>query len=172
MVRCFFRFIVEVKMAKATFGAGCFWGVEYFFRQIEGVVNATSGYMGGNNSQTTYEEVKQGKTGHAEVVQVEYDDSVVSYDDLLAVFWSNHNPTTLNQQGEDFGHQYRSVIFFHDQNQKELASKSLQELVKSGKWGERKIVTEIVPEQEFFPAEEYHQDYIQKNDLPSCHISY
>ncbi|RYV01997.1 peptide-methionine (S)-S-oxide reductase [Shewanella sp. OPT22] len=159
-------------MAVATFGAGCFWGVEYFFRQVEGVINATSGYMGGSSNQTTYEEVKLGETGHAEVVQVEYDESIVSYDDLLAIFWANHNPTTLNQQGDDFGHQYRSVIFFYDQFQKESAAASLHELAKSAKWGNRQIVTEIVPAQEFFPAEEFHQNYIQKNDLPSCHISF
>ncbi len=159
-------------MAVATFGAGCFWGVEYFFRQVEGVINATSGYMGGSSNQTTYEEVKKGETGHAEVVQVEYDESIVSYDDLLAVFWSNHNPTILNQQGDDIGHQYRSVIFFYDQAQKELSANSRQKLIESGKWGTRQLVTEIVPAQDFFSAEEYHQDYIQKNDLPSCHISF
>lgn len=159
-------------MAKATFGAGCFWGVEYFFRQVAGVTNATSGYMGGNNKQVTYEEVKKGGTGHAEVVQVEYDEAIVTYENLLAVFWNNHNPTTLNRQGDDIGHQYRSVIFFHDQTQKQLAVQSIKELVKSRKWGTRQIVTEIVPAQKFFAAEEYHQDYIQKNNLPSCHVSY
>ncbi|WP_133407063.1 peptide-methionine (S)-S-oxide reductase MsrA [Parashewanella tropica] len=159
-------------MALATFGAGCFWGVEYFFRQIDGVINATSGYMGGDVSKTRYEEVKAGDTGHAEVVQVEYDASVVSYEELLAVFWSNHNPTTLNQQGEDVGHQYRSVIFYHNERQRELAEKSKQELIASGKWGERSVVTEIVEKQEFIAAEDYHQNYIIKNDLPSCHISF
>ncbi|RLV61131.1 peptide-methionine (S)-S-oxide reductase [Parashewanella curva] len=159
-------------MALATFGAGCFWGVEYFFRQINGVINATSGYMGGDVSKIRYEEVKTGDTGHAEVVCVEYDDSIVSYDELLDVFWSNHNPTTLNQQGEDVGHQYRSVVFYHDELQRELAEKSKQELITNGKWGERKIVTEIVEKQEFIAAEDYHQNYIIKNDLPSCHISF
>ncbi|QSX32001.1 peptide-methionine (S)-S-oxide reductase MsrA [Shewanella avicenniae] len=159
-------------MALATFGAGCFWGVEYFFRQVPGVINATSGYMGGDNNATTYKEVKTGTTGHAEVVQVEYDESQVSYDDLLEVFWKNHNPTSLNKQGADMGTQYRSVVFFHDKTQKAQAEASKLALMRSGKWGQRQIVTEIVPAQQFHRAEEYHQDYIQKNDLPSCHIEY
>ncbi|MCL1078218.1 peptide-methionine (S)-S-oxide reductase [Parashewanella spongiae] len=159
-------------MALATFGAGCFWGVEYFFRQVNGVISATSGYMGGDETLIRYEEVKSGTTGHAEVVQVEYDESVVSYNDLLAVFWSNHNPTTLNQQGEDIGHQYRSVVFFHSEYQKELAQQSKAELIECGKWGNRIVVTEILVAQEFFAAEDFHQNYIEKNGLPSCHISF
>ncbi|MCG9696736.1 peptide-methionine (S)-S-oxide reductase MsrA [Shewanella sp. Isolate11] len=159
-------------MALATFGAGCFWGVEYFFKQIEGVTAATSGYMGGNDSQTTYEQVKAGNTGHAEVVQVEYDEQQVSYEQLLAVFWSNHNPTMLNMQGGDIGHQYRSAIFFHDKQQKTVAEKSKLDLAKSGKWGQRQIVTEIVPALTFHRAEEYHQNYLEKNNLPSCHLTY
>ncbi|QSX28473.1 peptide-methionine (S)-S-oxide reductase MsrA [Shewanella cyperi] len=156
----------------ATFGAGCFWGVEYFFRQVPGVLNATCGYMGGNNQATTYEEVKKGKTGHAEVVQVEFDPTRVSYEELLQVFWKNHNPTSLNQQGGDIGTQYRSTIFFHDKQQKAEAEESKLALARSGKWGIRHIVTEIVPLQQFHRAEEYHQDYIQKNNLPSCHLEY
>lgn len=159
-------------MAIATFGAGCFWGVEYFFRQVDGVINATSGYMGGDNKATTYKEVKTGTTGHAEVVQVEYDPDKVSYNDLLDIFWKNHNPTSLNKQGADMGTQYRSVVFFHDKSQKAAAEASKVALIKSGKWGTRQIVTEIVPAQQFHTAEEYHQDYIQKNNLPSCHIEY
>ena len=159
-------------MALATFGAGCFWGVEYFFRQVEGVLNATSGYMGGNNQATTYEEVKKGKTGHAEVVQVEFDETKVSFDALLQVFWQNHNPTSLNMQGGDIGTQYRSTIFFHDRTQKEQAEASKLALARSGKWGQRHIVTEIVPLQQFHVAEEYHQNYIINNDLPSCHLTY
>lgn len=159
-------------MALATFGAGCFWGVEYFFRQVNGVTNATCGYMGGNNEATTYKEVKKGKTGHAEVVQVEFDPAIVSYDQLLDVFWKNHNPTTLNMQGGDIGTQYRSTIFFHDREQKAAAEASKLAFARSGRWGLRHIVTEIVPLQQFHMAEEYHQNYIDKNNLPSCHIEY
>lgn len=111
-------------MAVATFGGGCFWGVEYFFRQVPGVLNATSGYMGGDDRIKRYEEVKQGNSGHAEVVQVEFDEAQVSFTELLQVFWSNHNPTSLNRQGGDIGTQYRSVIFFHSKEQKEQAEAS------------------------------------------------
>ncbi|MCK8046968.1 peptide-methionine (S)-S-oxide reductase MsrA [Shewanella sp. 1CM18E] len=159
-------------MALATFGAGCFWGVEYFFRKVNGVNDCTCGYMGGKDQFTRYQDVKQGITGHAEVVQVEFDPAVVSFDDLLAIFWQNHNPTTLNQQGGDIGSQYRSTIFFHDKTQKQQAETSKLELIKSQKWGSRAIVTEIVPCQQFHQAEDYHQDYLAKNNLPSCHISY
>ncbi|WP_372873327.1 peptide-methionine (S)-S-oxide reductase MsrA [Shewanella sp.] len=156
----------------ATFGAGCFWGVEYFFRQIPGVINATCGYMGGNDKYSRYEDVKKGITGHAEVVQVEFDPNQVSFNDLLQVFWKNHNPTSLNQQGGDIGSQYRSTIFFHDKTQKEQAEVSKLALARSGRWGTRHIVTEIVPLQSFHAAEEYHQNYLEKNNLPSCHIEY
>ncbi|GAA0782146.1 MULTISPECIES: peptide-methionine (S)-S-oxide reductase MsrA [Pseudomonadati] len=159
-------------MALATFGAGCFWGVEYFFREIKGVSNATCGYMGGKDSATTYKEVKTGTTGHAEVVQVEYDENVVSYDQLLDVFWKNHNPTQLNMQGGDIGTQYRSTIFFHDKQQKAQAEASKLAFARSGRWGMRHIVTEIVPLQTFHIAEDYHQNYLEKNNLPSCHIAY
>jgi peptide-methionine (S)-S-oxide reductase len=159
-------------MALATFGAGCFWGVEYFFRQVEGVGSATCGYMGGNNEANRYEQVKKGTTGHAEVVQVEFDEAVVSFDALLDVFWKNHNPTSLNQQGGDIGTQYRSTIFFHDREQKTKAEASKLALARSGKWGVRHIVTEIVPLQTFHVAEDYHQNYILKNNLPSCHLQY
>ncbi|MCL1137348.1 peptide-methionine (S)-S-oxide reductase MsrA [Shewanella pneumatophori] len=159
-------------MALATFGAGCFWGVEYFFRKVNGVRDCTCGYMGGKDQFTRYLDVKQGITGHAEVVQVEFDPAIVSFDDLLAIFWQNHNPTTLNQQGGDIGSQYRSTIFFHDKTQKQQAEASKLGLIKSQKWGSRAIVTEIVPCQQFHQAEDYHQDYLAKNNLPSCHISY
>ncbi|GIU29358.1 peptide methionine sulfoxide reductase MsrA [Shewanella colwelliana] len=159
-------------MAIATFGAGCFWGVEYFFKQIEGVDSATCGYMGGNDATTTYEEVKAGATGHAEVVQVEFDEQAVSFDELLAVFWSNHNPTQLNMQGGDIGNQYRSCIFFHNSEQKAQAEASKLALTRSGKWGLRHIVTEIVPVLTFHQAEDYHQNYLEKNELPSCHLTY
>ncbi|ARD22332.1 methionine sulfoxide reductase A [Shewanella japonica] len=161
-----------ITMTLATFGAGCFWGVEYFFKQVEGVLDAKCGYMGGNDQYQTYAEVKAGNTGHAEVVQVEFDETIVSYETLVAVFWQNHNPTTLNQQGEDIGTQYRSTIFFHDDQQKEIAESAKQQLIASGKWGNRQIVTEIVPLKRFHIAEEYHQNYLEKNDLPSCHISF
>ncbi|WP_335917983.1 peptide-methionine (S)-S-oxide reductase MsrA [Shewanella chilikensis] len=159
-------------MAIATFGGGCFWGVEYFFRQVPGVLNASSGYMGGDDRIKRYEEVKQGNSGHAEVVQVEFDEAQVSFTELLQVFWRNHNPTSLNRQGGDIGTQYRSVIFFHSKEQKEQAEASKLALARSGKWGSRHIVTEIVPVKQFHRAEEYHQDYIQKNNLPSCHLEY
>ena len=159
-------------MALATFGGGCFWGVEYFFREVNGVINATCGYMGGQDSATTYKEVKTGTTGHAEVVQVEYDADVVSYDDLLDIFWKNHNPTQLNMQGGDIGTQYRSTIFFHDKQQKAQAEASKLAFAPSGRWGQRHIVTEIVPLQTFHVAEDYHQNYLEKNNLPSCHLSY
>ncbi|WP_394131718.1 peptide-methionine (S)-S-oxide reductase MsrA [Shewanella maritima] len=159
-------------MALATFGAGCFWGVEHFFREVDGVQDAVCGYMGGDEQSVTYDQVKQGTTGHAEVVQVEYDPTVVTYGQLLEIFWANHNPTTLNQQGGDIGSQYRSSIFFHTSEQKALAEASKLSLIKSAKWGARQIVTEIVPVQSFHIAEEYHQNYLQKNNLPSCHISF
>ncbi|MGI2258266.1 peptide-methionine (S)-S-oxide reductase MsrA [Shewanella sp. GXUN23E] len=159
-------------MAQATFGAGCFWGVEYFFRQVPGVTDAVCGYMGGNDKYTDYQSVKTGVTGHAEVVQVTFDESVVSFDELLTVFWQNHNPTSLNQQGGDMGTQYRSVVFFHDAQQKQQAQASKLALMRSGRWGQRHIVTEIVPLQTFHPAEEYHQNYLDKNNLPTCHLFY
>ncbi|MBL4814960.1 MAG: peptide-methionine (S)-S-oxide reductase MsrA, partial [Shewanella sp.] len=115
---------------------------------------------------------KIGQTGHAEVVQVEYDASLVSYQDLLEVFWQNHNPTTLNRQGADVGSQYRSAIFFHDNGQKTIAEQSKQALIGGGKWGAKQIVTEIAPVLDFNRAEEYHQNYLEKNNLPSCHISF
>lgn len=166
------RLLLRVIMTLATFGAGCFWGVEYVFRRVDGVINATCGYMGGNNAATTYQEVKQGHTGHAEVVQVEFDPNIVSYEALLEVFWKNHNPTTLNMQGGDMGSQYRSTIFFHDREQKAIAEASKLALARSGRWGLRQIVTEIVPLQPFHIAEEYHQNYLDKNNLPSCHFEY
>ncbi|MCL2913987.1 peptide-methionine (S)-S-oxide reductase MsrA [Shewanella corallii] len=159
-------------MAQATFGAGCFWGVEHFFRQIEGVTDVTCGYMGGNDKYTDYQSVKSGTTGHAEVVQVEYDEDKVSFETLLTVFWQNHNPTTLNQQGGDIGSQYRSTIFFHDRIQKQQAEASKLALIKSERWGLKQIVTEIVPAARFHEAEAYHQNYLAKNELPSCHIFY
>jgi peptide-methionine (S)-S-oxide reductase len=146
------------KLEKATFGAGCFWGVEEKFRKMKGVKGTAVGYMGGERENPSYEDVCTGKTGHAEVVQLEYDPDEVSYEELLDAFWKMHDPGSLNRQGLDFGEQYRSVIFFHNGNQKEIAEGSKRRLVGEG----RKIVTEISPAKEFWKAEEYHQRYIEK----------
>ncbi len=154
---------------KAIFAAGCFWGVEATFRAVEGVHDAICGYSGGHMSNPTYHDVCTGKTGHAEVVQVEYDPSQVSYDTLLSVFWNCHNPTTRNRQGPDIGTQYRSAIFFYTPEQEAAARVSKEELQQSGRWREP-IVTEIVPTMEFYPAEEYHQRYFEKHGIAGhCH---
>jgi len=145
----------------ATFGAGCFWGPEARFRRIAGVVDAAVGYMGGHVKNPTYQMVCTDETGHAEVVQVTYDPSVVSYEQLLEAFWQMHDPTTPDRQGFDFGSQYRSVIFCHDENQREAAEASKKRLDESGQLGDP-IVTEIAPAGPFFRAEEYHQQYLQK----------
>ena len=157
-------------MAKATFGAGCFWGVEATFRQIKGVISTAVGYMGGTLQNPSYKEVCTDRTGHAEVVQVEYDPSVVSYNELQKVFWQNHNPTTLNRQGPDIGTQYRSAIFFHSPEQEAAARASRDELESAGVF-KRPIVTQIVPAQDFWRAEEYHQQYLEKRGLSHCSIS-
>ncbi len=156
-------------MEKATFGAGCFWGVEATFRQVKGATSTAVGYMGGTLRNPTYQDVCTDRTGHAEVVQVEYDPSQVSYDELLNVFWENHDPTTLNRQGPDVGTQYRSVIFFHTPHQEAAAKASKERLQSSGK-DRRPIVTEIVPAAEFWRAEEYHQQYLEKRGLAHCRI--
>ena len=155
--------------AIATFGAGCFWGVEASFRQVEGVIDAASGYMGGYLDNPTYKDVCSDTTGHAEVVQVEYDPEKTSYEALLEVFWSNHDPTTLNRQGPDVGGQYRSAIFFHDQAQRESAERSRDEVDASGRFSDP-IVTEIAPAATFWRAEDYHQRYLEKRGLATCHI--
>ena len=146
-------------MKKATFAAGCFWGVEATFRKINGVQSSAVGYLGGNLDNPSYEDVCTGKTGHAEVVEVTFDPDVVSYSDLLDIFWDCHNPTTLNQQGLDVGTQYRSAIFFHDDDQKTTAETSIETI--RGSWPDP-IVTEITPTSTFYRAEEYHQQYIEK----------
>ena len=156
-------------MEKATFGAGCFWGVEATFRQVKGVTSTAVGYMGGTLKNPTYQDVCTDRTGHAEVVQVEYDPAAVSYHELLKVFWQNHNPTTMNRQGPDVGTQYRSVIFFHSPEQETAARASKAELEKSGAYS-RPIVTQIVPAQDFWRAEEYHQQYLEKRGLSHCAI--
>ncbi len=149
---------------KATFGAGCFWHVEDLLRKTKGVKSTQVGYIGGKLAHPTYEEVCTDATGHAEAVQVEYDPNEISYDELLKIFWSNHDPTSLNRQGPDVGNQYRSAIFFHDEEQKKIAQESKEELEKSGKF-QKRIVTEIIPAPEFYKAEEYHQKYFQKHGL-------
>jgi len=156
-------------METATFGAGCFWGVEETFRQVPGVVETTVGYLGGHTQNPTYQDVCTDETGHAEVVQVKYDPAKVTYDRLLDVFWSNHDPTTLNSQGPDFGTQYRSAIFFHSPEQEREARASKEKMQASGRI-RRPIVTEIAPASTFYPAEDYHQKYLAKRGLSHCHI--
>ena len=156
-------------MEKATFAAGCFWGVEAAFRQIKGVKSTAVGYEGGSLDNPSYQDVCTDKTGHAEVVQVEYDPAQVSYEQLLDVFWSNHDPTTRNRQGPDVGSQYRSVIFYHTPEQEKAAAASKQRLEQSGTY-RKPIVTEIVPAATFWRAEEYHQQYLEKRGMSSCHV--
>lgn len=152
----------------ATFGAGCFWCVEAVFQNLEGVVSVASGYEGGKISKPTYKEVCSGLTGHAEVLQIVYDPSVISFKDLLEVFWQTHDPTTLNRQGHDEGTQYRSVIFYHNEEQKNLAEKYKKELDAAGAF-DRPIVTEISPTTTFYKAEDYHQNYYNQNgSQPYC----
>ena len=157
-------------MAKATFAAGCFWGVEVTFRQIAGVISTRVGYIGGRTDNPTYKEVCTDRTGHAEAVEVEYDPAKVSYDALLKVFWENHDPTQLNRQGPDWGTQYRSAIFFHTPEQKVAAAASQAALEKAGRYS-KPIVTQIVPAETFYPAEDYHQQYLEKRGLASCHLN-
>ncbi|HZG63181.1 MAG TPA: peptide-methionine (S)-S-oxide reductase MsrA [Rubrobacteraceae bacterium] len=147
---------------RATFGAGCFWGVEAEFRKVDGVVEAAVGYSGGTTKSPTYKDVCSGATGHAEVIEVEYDPSKVSYEELLEVFWKNHDPTTPNRQGWDVGTQYRSAIFYHSPEQKAAAQASKE---KAQERFEKPIVTEITSASEFYRAEEYHQRYFEKNRL-------
>ena len=149
---------------KATFGAGCFWHVEDIFTKTKGISSTKVGYIGGQLPNPTYEEVCTDKTGHAEAVQVEYDPDEISFEELLDVFWKNHNPTTLNRQGPDVGIQYRSAIFFHDEKQKDVAEKSKQTLDSSGVFN-NPIITQIVPAPTFYAAEEYHQKYFKKHGL-------
>ncbi len=154
-------------MEKATFGAGCFWGVEATFRRLAGVKETAVGYEGGSLKNPTYEDVCTDRTGHAEVVQVTFDPDVISYHDLLNVFWENHDPTTKDRQGPDVGTQYRSVIFFHSKEQEEEAKLSREAAQKSFR---RPIVTEIVAAKDFWRAEEYHQQYLEKRGLSHCHL--
>ena len=156
-------------MAKATFAAGCFWGVEAAFRRIPGVLGTRVGYIGGKTENPTYQQVCTDTTGHAEAVEVEFDPAKTPYASLLNVFWENHNPTQVNRQGPDVGAQYRSAIFFHSPEQEAEARASKEALDKSGKY-KAKIATQIVPEATFYPAEEYHQQYLEKRGLATCHI--
>ena len=156
-------------MEKATFAAGCFWGVEATFRQVKGVLSMQVGYTGGRVKDPSYEQVCTDRTGHAEAVEVEYDPAKVTYEDLLKVFWECHDPTMLNRQGPDFGTQYRSAIFCHTPEQRAAAMASKETLEKNGRY-KRPIVTEITPAAEFYRAEEYHQQYLEKRGLGSCHI--
>lgn len=154
----------------ATFGAGCFWGVEEVFRRLPGVLSTAVGYAGGHTENPTYEEVCTSATGHAEVVQVTFDPSIVSYQKLLETFFQNHNPTCLNYQGPDFGSQYRSVIFFHSPDQKKLSEEAIAREGASNHWGGRPVVTQVEPAPHFTRAEEYHQQYLAKSGRSSCHI--
>lgn len=156
-------------MTKATFAAGCFWGVEDAFRQVKGVTSTTVGYIGGTTKNPTYKEVCTDRTGHAEAVEVEFDPNQVSYRELLALFFQSHDPTTLNRQGPDFGTQYRSAIFFHDAEQEKEAREAKAALEKAGIF-KRPIVTEIVAAPEFYRAEDYHQQYFEKQGIRSCHL--
>jgi peptide-methionine (S)-S-oxide reductase len=154
----------------AVFGAGCFWGVESAFRAVDGVIDVAVGYAGGTVPKPNYRTVCSGKTGHAEVVQVEYDPARVSFEQLLEVFWQIHDPTTLNRQGPDFGTQYRSIVFYSDEHERKVAEESKRRLDESGKLG-RPVVTQIVPAAEFYRAEEYHQRYYERMGIaPSCGI--
>ncbi len=157
-------------MEKATFAAGCFWGVQEAFRTVDGVNSTLAGYTGGDYKNPTYEDVCLNKTGHAESVEIVYDPTKITYDELLDIFWSIYDPTTPNRQGPDIGSQYRSAIFYHNQQQKEAALASREKLEKSGQY-EGKIVTEIVPVGVFYPAEEYHQFYDQKHGIKGCAIA-
>jgi peptide-methionine (S)-S-oxide reductase len=152
----------NLKTDTATFGTGCFWCTEAIFQQLEGVIKVTSGYSGGKVDNPTYKQVCSGTTGHAECLNIIYDPSKISFDDLLEVFWQTHDPTTLNRQGNDIGTQYRSVIFYHNQEQKDKAEKYKAALDKSGAW-DNPIVTSLEPMSKFYPAEDYHQNYYNDN---------
>lgn len=154
--------MLSAKLEKATFAGGCFWCMEPPFEKLKGVVSVVAGYTGGTTENPTYQDVSSGKTGHAEAVEVTYDPSQITYDQLLDVFWRNIDPTAKNQQFVDVGSQYRTAVFYHNDKQKQLAEESKNKLAASGKF-KKPIVTEIVPAGKFYPAEEYHQDYYKKN---------
>lgn len=160
---------MDNKLDLATFGTGCFWQTEEDFRELSGVQSTAVGFMGGDTKNTSYEDVSHKDTNHAEVVHIAFNPSKITYQELLAIFWNKHDPTTLNRQGPDVGTQYRSVVFYHNKEQLKIVEKSKEEMDQSKKF-KNKIVTEIVPAGEFYPAEEYHQKYLQKRGLASCHI--
>lgn len=160
---------MEQQLQEAMFGAGCFWGVEETFRKISGVVETAVGYSGGHVDNPTYEQVCRKETGHTEVVWVKFDPEQVSYEQLLEVFWGNHNPTTLNRQGPDIGEAYRSVVFYYDDEQKQLAEEGKNALDASGSW-KNPVVTAIEPAKAFWRAEEYHQKFLQKRGGGTCGI--
>jgi peptide-methionine (S)-S-oxide reductase len=159
----------EMSIQKATFGAGCFWGVEVRFREIAGVVDAAVGYMGGHTDNPTYQQVCAKTTGHAEVVEIDFDDAEVSFEELLEVFFSSHNPTTMNRQGPDRGTQYRSAIFFRGAEQEAAARQAIADVEESGRWTDP-VVTEVAEAGTFWRAEEYHQQYLVKNGRAFCHV--
>ncbi len=159
----------DAKLEYATFGAGCFWGVEDMFRGTKGVVATAVGFAGGRTEKPSYKQVCYEETGHAEVVHLQFDPAQVTYEALLEVFWANHNPTTMNRQGPDVGTQYRSVNFFHGDAQRQAAEQSKASQQSAGKWASRPIVTVIETAPKFYPAEDYHQQYLAKRGLSSCH---
>ena len=161
------QFKAYTNLEKATFGAGCFWQVEKIFKATTGVYLSSVGYMGGNTENPTYEEVCKGQTNHAEVVHIHFNADIISYDEVLEIFWNNHNPTTKNRQGLDAGTQYRSVVFFHSEEQMKIVESSLKQQSKNWK---NPIVTQIISAEKFYRAEEYHQNYLNKNNLGSCGI--
>jgi peptide-methionine (S)-S-oxide reductase len=156
-------------MQQATFAAGCFWGVEAAFQQAPGVLATAVGYCGGSTDGPTYEQVCTGTTGHAEVIQVDFDPEKISYEELLEIFWKCHDPTQLNRQGPDFGTQYRSAVFFHTPQQEQAAQQAIERLTNSGRFA-KPIVTQIVAAGPFYRAEEYHQRYLEKRGLDHCHL--
>lgn len=164
--------MTEDKLSTAVFGGGCFWCTEALFKELKGVRSVMPGYAGGTTPGPTYEDVSGGATGHAEVIRIEYDPSVVSYKDLLEVFFSTHDPTTLNRQGNDVGTQYRSLVLYADESQKRDAEAVMEDLRKTGAFGGREIVTELKPAGEFYEAEAYHRDYYEKNkgENPYCQV--
>lgn len=164
-----FFMVDQEKYETASFAAGCFWGVEAAFRELKGVVETTVGYMGGHTKNPNYKEVCTGSTGHAETLQLKYDPAEISFEKLLEVFWNKHDPTTKNRQGPDIGEQYRSVIFYHTEEQKKLAEESKKKLDSSGKY-RNPVVTEIIPAETFYPAEDYHQQYLEKRGRKFCGI--